>query len=208
MPIFQGVYTITGFQSKSRVDLDGGTKVQGWGPLQPDVPEYPNQLWNVEPTDRPGFDSYTICNVKSGTYLEIQDGNGTDGTPVTCSEAATGGKTATYQEWEFIKITDGYYKVCNVATQNYLDIDKGSPENGTKIQGWWGGLDGNENQLWAFSPNAIDLSLLVLYQIKKKKQYHYSDLHTLQARSWSLRAWLNVLNVPVDLRIEGDPGER
>ncbi|KAF7369275.1 Carbohydrate-binding module family 13 protein [Mycena venus] len=131
MPVFQGVYTITNFQSKTRLDLDGGnkangTKVQGWEPLQPDVPEYPNQLWNVQYTGKMGFDSYTISNVRTGTYIEIANGDGTDGTPVTCSEAAGQQTTADHQEWELIKIgTDGYYKLRNVKTQNFLDIDKG-----------------------------------------------------------------------------------
>ncbi|KAJ7475045.1 ricin B lectin domain-containing protein [Mycena latifolia] len=158
MPIFQGVYTITNSKSQTRLDLDGGnnadgTKVQGWKPLTPDAAEFINQLWKIEYTGKLGVDSYRISNMASKTYLEIKDGDGTDGTPVTCSAAGAGGDTAPYQEWEFIKIgSNGYYKVRNVATQNYMDIDSGSSENATKIQGWWGELDGNENQLWAFTP--------------------------------------------------------
>ncbi|KAJ6603426.1 ricin B lectin domain-containing protein [Mycena vulgaris] len=155
MPIFQGVYTITNVKTQTRVDLDGGnkengTKVHGWTPLAPDVAEFPNQLWRVQYTNKPGVDSYTISNVQSGTYLEVSGGNATDGTPVTCSEAGAGEQTTDNQEWEFVKIGNGY-KVRNVKSQTYLDLDSGSADNGTKIQGWWGELDGNENQLWAFN---------------------------------------------------------
>ncbi|KAJ7141843.1 ricin B lectin domain-containing protein [Mycena crocata] len=158
MPIFAGLYTITNLQSKTRIDLDGGnsadgTKVHGWAPLEPNVPEFPNQVWSVKYTGRMGYDSYVLSNVRTGTYLEIKDGNATDGTQVTCSKAAdgSGDKTTTYQEWELIKIgEDGFYKVRNVGSQTFLDIDGGSSANATKIQGWWGQLDGNENQLWAF----------------------------------------------------------
>jgi hypothetical protein len=48
--------------------------VQGWAPLPPDVPEFPNQLWKVQYTGKLGVDSYTISNVGSGTYLEIKGG--------------------------------------------------------------------------------------------------------------------------------------
>ncbi|KAJ6585777.1 ricin B lectin domain-containing protein [Mycena capillaripes] len=154
MPIFDGVYKITNQQSKTCVDLDGGnsadgTKVQGWAPLSPDAPEYPNQLWKIKYTNKPGVDSYTISNFHTGTYLEISGGNATDGTQVTCSAAEAGQDTKSDQEWEFVKI-NGFYKVRNVASQNYMDIDSGSSANATKIQGWWGELDGNPNQLWGF----------------------------------------------------------
>ncbi|KAJ6524313.1 ricin B lectin domain-containing protein [Mycena capillaripes] len=154
MPIFSGIYTITNLQSKTRLDLDGGngaegTKVQGWAPLQPDDPNYLNQLWKIIYTDKAGVDSYRISNAQTDTYLEISGGNATDGTQVTCSATEIGHDTAPYQEWEFVKI-NGNYKVRNVATQNYLDIDNGSSANATKIQGWWGELDGNPNQLWIF----------------------------------------------------------
>ncbi|KAJ7304864.1 ricin B lectin domain-containing protein [Mycena albidolilacea] len=161
MPIFQGTYTITNLKSQTRCDLDGGnsangTKVQGWGPLSPDVPEYPNQVWKVLYTNKPGVDSYTISNVRTGTYIEISGGNATDGTAVTCSAASAGAQTTDEQEWEFVKVDNsGYYKVRNVKSQTYLDIDAGSSANATKLQGWWGLLDGNENQLWAFNPVTI-----------------------------------------------------
>ncbi|KAK6969378.1 ricin-type beta-trefoil lectin domain-containing protein [Favolaschia claudopus] len=150
--------TITSFQSHTRLDLAGGnsadeTKVVAWEPHPSSNPDYLNQVWTIQPIpERQGFDAYTIVNKRSGTYLELVGGNGTDGFGVTCSKKASGDDQvgATYQEWEFVKIKEGYYKVRNVASQNYLDIDSGSSDNGTKIQGWWGQLDGNENQLWAF----------------------------------------------------------
>ncbi|KAJ7651333.1 ricin B lectin domain-containing protein [Roridomyces roridus] len=159
MPIFKGTYTITNLNSKTNLDLNGGNKadgtcVHGWEPLPSSATEYPNQLWEVRYTCKLGVDSYTITNKGAGTVLEIAEENGTDGTPVTCSAPAGAPPkdTAAYQEWEFVKIgTDGYYKVRNVATQNFLDIDSGSSANATKIQGWWGQLDGNKNQLWKFT---------------------------------------------------------
>ncbi|KAF7371279.1 Ricin-type beta-trefoil lectin domain-containing protein [Mycena sanguinolenta] len=159
MPIFQGTYTITNQKSQTRVDLDNGnsangTKVQGYRSFGPDnLTYYPNQVWKVQYTNKLGVDSYTISNVRTGTYIELSDG--TDGTQVTCSAAAAGSDTSDNQEWEFIKVDNsGYYKVRNVKFQTYLDIDSGSSADGTKIQAWWGLLDGNENQLWAF--NKVD----------------------------------------------------
>lgn len=55
------------------------------------------------------------------TSSHIHSGNGTDGTPVTCSEAAAEGQTTTYQEWEFIKIGEnGYYKCVLRSSLNAL----------------------------------------------------------------------------------------
>lgn len=48
--------------------------MQGWEPVTPDVPEFPNQLWKVQYTGKLGVDSYTISNVQSETYLEIEGG--------------------------------------------------------------------------------------------------------------------------------------
>ncbi|KAF8186533.1 ricin B lectin domain-containing protein [Mycena galopus ATCC 62051] len=158
MPIFKGTYTITNLASKTCVDLNGGnsadgTAVQGWTPLTPDAAEYLNQVWEVLYTNKLGCDSYTICNVGTKTYVQISDGNATDGTPVTCAAAAGDQTTADYQEWELVKVDNsGYYKVCNRKSQNYLDIDAGSSANATKLQGWYGLLDGNPNQLWKFDP--------------------------------------------------------
>ncbi|KAK6978231.1 ricin-type beta-trefoil lectin domain-containing protein [Favolaschia claudopus] len=176
MPIFNGNYTITNFQSHTRVDLDGvltnkedGARVQGWEPLDSKYDEYKNQIWNIVPTTREGVDSYYIINIGSGTLLEISGGNGTDGTPVTASSKASD-PTPEYQEWEFVKIKDNYYKVRNLGSGSewihtssvclYNNTGIGwwlthenilrSSTNGTKIQGWWGQLDPNENQLWSF----------------------------------------------------------
>ncbi|KAF8148742.1 ricin B lectin domain-containing protein [Mycena galopus ATCC 62051] len=154
MPIFQGVYTITNMRSQTHVDLAGGnpangTVVQGWSPLPQDNPYLPNQLWKVQYTNKLGVDSYTISNVGSGRYLEIKDGNGMNGAPVTCSAATTKEET---QEWELIKTdSKGYYNIRNVMSQTCLDMDSGLSANGTRIQGWSGQL-GNQNQLWAFTP--------------------------------------------------------
>ncbi|KAJ6494535.1 ricin B lectin domain-containing protein [Mycena sanguinolenta] len=158
MPIIEGTCTITNLNSQTRLDLDGGnsangTKVQGWQALAPDAAEYQNQVWNVQyDKNKLGVDAYTISNVKTGTYMEISGGNTTDGTQVTCSAASAGDKPGDEQEWEIVKVDNsGYYKIRDVKTQTYLDIDKGSSDNATKIQSWWGLLDGNENQLWAFN---------------------------------------------------------
>ncbi|KAK7008389.1 ricin-type beta-trefoil lectin domain-containing protein [Favolaschia claudopus] len=173
MAIFKGDYTITNLQSKTRVDLkDGnnlhilqrydfeshntillgnnedGTRVHGWEPLTSKNEDYLNQVWHIMPTDRTGADSHHIVNVGTGTYLEIGEGNTTDGTPVTCSNKAAE-PTPSYQEWEFIKIKDNYYKARNLGSGTYLEIDEGSSANGAKIQGR-GEVDTNENQLWVF----------------------------------------------------------
>ncbi|KAJ6569340.1 hypothetical protein B0H19DRAFT_1066094 [Mycena capillaripes] len=110
MPIFQGTYTITNLNSQTRVDLDGGTKVQGWAPLTPDVPEYPNQVWKVQYTNKPGVDSTPsptcgpVHTSKSVVVISLSPGNATDGTPITCSAAAAGDQTTDDQEWEFVKV--------------------------------------------------------------------------------------------------------
>ncbi|KAK7038611.1 carbohydrate-binding module family 13 protein [Favolaschia claudopus] len=132
MPVFNGTYTITNFQSHTRLDLAAvtppkETKVVGWEPHKPTHPDYLNQVWTIQPnTERKGFDAYTIVNKRSGTFLELLGGNSTDGFGVTCSKKASDDDAgAVYQEWEFVKIKDGYYKVRNVASQNFLDIDSG-----------------------------------------------------------------------------------
>ncbi|KAF8142519.1 hypothetical protein K438DRAFT_1784649 [Mycena galopus ATCC 62051] len=103
-----------------------GTKVQGWEALPPNHILLPDQLWKVQYTGKPGIDSYTISNLKSGTYLENKGGNVNNGAPFTSSRwAVAGGQITTDQEWELIKTSaNGYYKIRNVASQTYLDLDK------------------------------------------------------------------------------------
>ncbi|KAF8173026.1 hypothetical protein K438DRAFT_1772454 [Mycena galopus ATCC 62051] len=93
MPIFQGVYTITNLKSHIRFDLNGGKRpqlrqilstsdslysvwaghsanVQGWEVLPPTSTLLPDRFWGVQYTCKLGIDSYTISDLKSGTYLE------------------------------------------------------------------------------------------------------------------------------------------
>ncbi|KAK7040502.1 hypothetical protein R3P38DRAFT_3348936 [Favolaschia claudopus] len=125
-----------------------GTKVIGWTPHQPNDSGYLNQVWEIQPSSKTEG-HYTIVNAKTGTYLEVvdgvgahcknktADGQGLDGSQVTCSKAAAGEDTPSYQEWKFIMGPWEYLGsngIVHAASGLLLDMEGGSSTDGTKIQ--------------------------------------------------------------------------
>ncbi|KAK6974899.1 hypothetical protein R3P38DRAFT_3378253 [Favolaschia claudopus] len=149
-PTLNGFYTITNMKSQTRLDLSGGTEVVGWAPHKPTSKSYPYQVWKFQRTRREGqFTCYTIVNVKSGTYLEAvgsmdmepdvptRHGIGKDGIQLTCSKANKVEPSS--QEWQLFKdpmpkYPGIYYAIFHAASNLLIDLEGGSPTNGTKIQ--------------------------------------------------------------------------
>jgi hypothetical protein len=53
-------------------DFLAGTPAQGWEQLSFDDPSAYDQFWFVQPV--PGAGTYTLSNLKSGTVLELSNG--------------------------------------------------------------------------------------------------------------------------------------
>ncbi|KAK7000172.1 hypothetical protein R3P38DRAFT_3616729 [Favolaschia claudopus] len=161
METLNGLYTITNMKTQTRLDLSGekssltictiGTKVVGWAPHKPTSKSYGYQVWKFQRTRGEGlFTCYTIANVKSGTYLEAvgsmdtepgvpnrhDEGFGKDGIQLTCSKANKVEPSS--QEWQLFKDPmpkyPGVYAIFHVASNLLIDMEGGSPTNGTKIQ--------------------------------------------------------------------------
>ena len=91
---------------------------------------------------------YVIINVGSRTALDLDDGDGGNGTKIQGWEPAWDSGKIQNQIWIFNDQGNGYYKLFNKAGGSCMDLDDGNRKNGTKIQGW-GSINTN-NQLWKF----------------------------------------------------------
>ncbi|KAK7008387.1 ricin B lectin domain-containing protein [Favolaschia claudopus] len=143
MVVDSGFYTITNMGSRTRIDLErgskrDGTKVVGWAPHEPTHSGYLNQVWEIRPSKNEGC--YTIVNAKTGTYLEaVVDSVDDSGVQVTCSKACEDKPSS--QEWYLCgpPETAEYLGSCGIvhrdaASRLLLDLAGGSSTNGTKIQ--------------------------------------------------------------------------
>ncbi|KAJ7203435.1 hypothetical protein C8J57DRAFT_1735284 [Mycena rebaudengoi] len=125
---------------------ESGMVTQAWKvpPGDPDFVEkedsFLSKLWIVKSTGRKDLQTYTICNLRFSTYINIRQRN--DVMIVTgCDLAAPGNN----QEWEFIKVGLNY-RIKNVKWKASLNLDSGKDETGTPIIGW--GDSDTPNQLW------------------------------------------------------------
>ena len=125
-----GTYTIGMHEDSAyKVDIysqstDNGVKAHAWSQ------NYVNSQKFVFQKD--GADTYTICNVNSGKYLEVAYG-GANGEYKVTQCHYTG---ADAQRWYLAKQGDGSYSLINKATGKYMDLSGGSVANGTDIQTW------------------------------------------------------------------------
>jgi len=95
-----------------------------------------NQLWLVELLGGTS-DTYTLRNIKSGTYLDLAGGNANDGSRIVGWE-----HTNTYnQRWIIRKDGEGMYRIQNLASHTFVDLHNGESANGTQITAWAGSWD-------------------------------------------------------------------
>jgi len=147
-----GVYLIRNTATSTVVDLSAGdstngTPAQGWEQHPFDHPFAYDQFWFVQPV--PGAGTYTLSNLKSGTVLELSNGNSANGTQAQGWVRLTdpGDPAIHNQEWSFILVAASTYRLVNVRSGTALDLSNGGSANGTKLQGWEI-LEPDTNQHW------------------------------------------------------------
>ncbi|KAI0976251.1 carbohydrate-binding module family 13 protein [Xylaria arbuscula] len=89
----------------------------------------------------------SFLNYGNGVALDLYGGSAANGTPLV----AWGFHEGQNQQWKLEKVDNSTvwptWKLRNVRTNTYIDIENGNPANGTKIQAWEKS-DNNRNQLF------------------------------------------------------------
>ncbi|KAJ7892630.1 ricin B lectin domain-containing protein [Mycena leptocephala] len=149
-----GVYMITNQRTGTAVDLSGGepvngTMVQGWQRIASQNRWLWDQYWLVQPV--PGDITYTLCNISSGTVLELSNGGSVNGTQAQCWTRARNpfDPAAHNQEWRFDFLGDNTYRLVNKRSGTALELLGGGDTNGTQIVGSLI-IPENPNQHWVF----------------------------------------------------------
>ncbi|KAF5384469.1 hypothetical protein D9757_006399 [Collybiopsis confluens] len=122
-----------------------------------------NQLWLIKPVPN-AADTYTVQNIKGGTFLDLQGGSSADQTPIVGWEGNNGDN----QKWIIKKDISGAYRFQNVASKTFMDLYGGGSANGTRIYGWSGSWDSTSDDsfhkrwfLKRASQTSAEVSLLV-----------------------------------------------
>ncbi|KAI1310871.1 ricin B lectin domain-containing protein [Xylaria venustula] len=89
----------------------------------------------------------SFLNYGTGSALDLSAGNAASGTPLV-GYRFHGGEN---QQWKLEKVDHSTvwptWKLRNVKTSTYIDLDNGNSANGTKLQAW-AKSDNNKNQLF------------------------------------------------------------
>jgi beta-glucosidase len=101
-----------------------GTVVQQWACPAP----MPNAQWTLAAVK--GGDSYRITNVNAGLVLQVADASTAEGAGL---ELWTSSKKDDSQEFELVRVGDGYYQFVNVNSGLCVAVDGGSRDNGAAI---------------------------------------------------------------------------
>jgi hypothetical protein len=190
--IVEGVYRIVNQASTTCLDLtggskSGGTKIQGYA--NADTTEsFANQLWMIKRVPAPEEVSqtpyYTIRNIGTGTYMDLDDASTKDGTQVASYERNV--TEPGNQEFFFLSKSDEeYYWIENRVSYTLLEIDGGRKDNGAKVQGW-AKRDptkdkGYERQFWKLI-RATRTGQEILDVVKKS--FHIDALYWSTGRPW------------------------
>jgi len=146
----EGIYILINKASRTLLDLAGGkpsngTKCQGWRQLYNE--SFASSRWVIR---HDGADhSYTLTNIKSGSLLDLEAGKGENGAKVTGWNRPPESqvKSRAHQEWHIANNGEGFYTLRNAQTSTLLELDRGSPDDGT-----WATcsafIDGKDSQLW------------------------------------------------------------
>ncbi|KAI1282354.1 carbohydrate-binding module family 13 protein [Xylaria sp. FL0933] len=122
---------------------DNGTPLVGW-----QFHGGENQQWKLERVDSsPVWPTWKLRNIKSGTYVELDDGKSANGTTIQGWQK----KENNNQLFRLVSADPmgRVFMIQNVASGTYIDLLNGNPANSTKITGWAGILEiKNAHQLW------------------------------------------------------------
>ncbi|KAG7091497.1 hypothetical protein E1B28_010527 [Marasmius oreades] len=159
MTLQRGIYHIENAGAPSAIDLynggsSDGTPIAGWC-FTPDTIGG-HQLWLAEPIPNMN-DTFTLCNLTSGTYMDLYNGGSESGTAINGWAGAGAITTNTHQLWIIKKACDGKnYRIQNYGSKTFVDLYNGGSSNGTKITGWPGNwTEHNTHQEWHFNRMSV-----------------------------------------------------
>ncbi|KAJ7261516.1 ricin B lectin domain-containing protein [Mycena rebaudengoi] len=176
MALAEGIYSIVSCKAPTCIDLqdgcsDDGTPVRVWQqtsfsgtrvyqetfPSNRCDPRPRDQLWLVRNTTA---GHYSLQNLRSGTYLDLWDGNSANGTKIVGHRPmGPNGTPAANQQWEITASGGFYRKVRNAATQTYMNLLGSYIHDGNPVHGWEYTVE-EEDALWRFewlSVTTIDI---------------------------------------------------
>jgi hypothetical protein len=136
MSITTGVYILYNSSSGTVLDLSNGqvangTHCQGWD-AAPNIDIY-NQSWLFKPVVGQA-NTFTLCNLRSGTFLDLSNGSSDNGTQVQGWSTAVPGYEGD-QQW-VVSAEGSYYRLQNKKGGTFLELSNGARPNGTKAQAW------------------------------------------------------------------------
>jgi hypothetical protein len=92
-----------------------------------------NQSWLLNPVQGQ-VNTYTLCNLRGGTYLDLSNGSSQNGTQV--QGWAADPPNSVQNQWWVVTADGSYYRLQNKQGGTYLELSNGGTANGTKAQGW------------------------------------------------------------------------
>jgi len=146
----EGIYILVNKASRTLLDLAGGkpsngTKCQGWRQLYNE--SFARSRWIIRHDGADG--TYTLTNIRSGTLLDLEAGRRENNSKVTgwLRPPQSQVENRANQEWHIEDDGAGYHTLRNARASTFLELDKGSNEDGT-----WATcsafIDGKDSQLW------------------------------------------------------------
>jgi Ricin-type beta-trefoil lectin domain-like/Glycosyl hydrolases family 43 len=126
-------HEIENLNSKSCMDVVGGSTADGAGVQQWGCWGAPQQQWALIPSNHANY--YEIVNQNSGKCLDVPNGSLTDGTHLQQWDCWDGPQ----QQWRVINWDgqdNGYYHLANYNSGLVVDVPYSSTQNGTPLQQW------------------------------------------------------------------------
>lgn len=142
-----GLYELIACHDNKVLDDPSGSRTAGTNVWQWSVNGTDPQLWRLIAA---GGGYYRIQSVCSGLYLDVQNGNSADGTPLQINYLNT-----TWAAPQLFRFEQGGPGVCivNQATGTLVDVKYGGTDDGTQV--WMYHNTGGTGQRWILMPVAF-----------------------------------------------------
>ncbi|KAG8902659.1 hypothetical protein FRC01_009517 [Tulasnella sp. 417] len=145
----EGLYILVNKKSRSTLDLAGGWHGPGTHVLgfeQHIEWDNSNQMWHIKQDGLNG--TYTLRNLLSGTFLDLEAGNPRNGSQVVGWPRELRGESRANQEWHIEEKEPNYYMLQCSRTNTFLEIPGGNPSNCADVKcselSYY-----NDHQLWS-----------------------------------------------------------
>lgn len=143
-----GLYILTNNLSRTALDLYEGNSNAGTRCVvhaRNTDHSIDHQLWIIRHDE--SSNTYTIRNLRGGTYLDLQGGKSENGSQVTGNPRSLADGSRRNQEWRIVEQVPDQYTIQSSATNTYLEISGGNISNGTSVT-CSARADDAEYQLW------------------------------------------------------------